>query len=222
MVLCCSDVCSAPLRFGDWHHKLGCGYDLCCQHRRELSEKEKDEQQASDAQYIEVTSEAQISANSAEFSDYLRNAQLLYEAPSAEGMFGEDDGPPDADGNDSDSDSDEDGDELIRMAKRIEAADDSNYFDSYSFIEIHETMLKDKARTEAYRDAMLANRALFEGATVIDVGCGTGILSIFAVRNPNPLAVFEKTPPLHELLVVGAPWLPSIILLARALLVVGA
>ena len=112
MVLCCSDVCSAPLRFGDWHHKVGCGYDLCCQHRRELSEKEKDEQKASDAQYIEVTSEAQISANSAEFSDYLRNAQLLYEAPSAEGMvmFGEDDGPPDADGNDSDSDSDEDDD----------------------------------------------------------------------------------------------------------------
>ena len=67
MVLCCSDVCSAPLRFGDWHHKVGCGYDLCCQHRRELSEKEKDEQKASDAQYIEVTSEAQISANSAEF-----------------------------------------------------------------------------------------------------------------------------------------------------------
>ena len=113
MVLCCSDVCSAPLRFGDWHHKLGCGYDLCCQHRRELSEKEKDEQQASDAQYIEVTSEAQISANSAEFSDYLRNAQLLYEAPSAEGMvmFGEDDGPPDAEGNDSESDSDEDDDD---------------------------------------------------------------------------------------------------------------
>ena len=114
MARCCSDVCSAPLRFGDWHHKLGCGYDLCCQHRRELSEKEKDEQlQASDAQYIEVTSEAQISANSAEFSDYLRsNAQLLYEAPSAEGMvmFGEDDGPPDAEGNDSDSDSDEDDD----------------------------------------------------------------------------------------------------------------
>ena len=81
--------------------------DLCCQHRRELSEKDGE---ASDAQYMEVTSEAQISANSAEFSDYLRNAQLLYEAPSAEGMtmFGEDDGPPDAEGNDSDSDSDED------------------------------------------------------------------------------------------------------------------
>ena len=107
MARCCSDVCSAPLRFGDWHHKVGCGYDLCCQHRRELSEKDEE---ASDAQYIEVTSEAQISANSAEFSDYLRNAQLLYEAPSAEGMtmFGEDDGPPDAEGNDSDSDSDED------------------------------------------------------------------------------------------------------------------
>ena len=76
----------------------------------------------------------------------------------------------------------EDEDGLIKMAKRIEAEDDSKYFDSYSFIEIHETMLKDKARTEAYRDAMMANKALFEGATVIDVGCGTGILSIFAVQ----------------------------------------
>lgn len=77
---------------------------------------------------------------------------------------------------------DEDEDGLIKMAKRIEAEDDSKYFDSYSFIEIHETMLKDKARTEAYRDGMMANKALFDGATVIDVGCGTGILSIFAVQ----------------------------------------
>lgn len=84
-----------------------------------------------------------------------------------------------ATGDDSEN---EDEDELIKMAKRIEAADDSTYFDSYSFIEIHETMLKDKARTEAYREGMMANKALFEGATVIDVGCGTGILSIFAVQ----------------------------------------
>ena len=26
------DVCNAPLRFGDWWHKMGAGYDLCCKH----------------------------------------------------------------------------------------------------------------------------------------------------------------------------------------------
>ena len=60
------------------------------------------------------------------------------------------------------------------MSKDIEAKDNHAYFESYSFIDIHESMLKDKARTEAYRDAMFANKALFEGATVLDIGCGTG------------------------------------------------
>lgn len=54
--------------------------------------------------------------------------------------------------------------------------DDSNYFRSYSNISIHEDMIKDVARTRAYREAILGNRALFEGKVVIDVGAGTGIL----------------------------------------------
>lgn len=43
-------------------------------------------------------------------------------------------------------------------------------------------MLKDTIRTEAYRDFILSNPALFKGATVLDVGCGTGILSMFAAK----------------------------------------
>lgn len=31
-------------------------------------------------------------------------------------------------------------------------------------------------RTDAYRDALLANPSLLSRATVLDVGCGTGIL----------------------------------------------
>ena len=48
--------------------------------------------------------------------------------------------------------------------------------------EIHEIMLKDKVRTDAYRDFILGNPALFKDAVVLDVGCGTGILSMFAAK----------------------------------------
>lgn len=40
-------------------------------------------------------------------------------------------------------------------------------------------MLTDRPRQEAYRDAILSNSSLFVGKTVLDVGAGTGILSIF-------------------------------------------
>ena len=56
------------------------------------------------------------------------------------------------------------------------------YFDSYSHHGIHEEMLKDEVRTRTYQMAILGNRHLFEGKVVLDVGCGTGILSMFAVQ----------------------------------------
>lgn len=56
------------------------------------------------------------------------------------------------------------------------------YADSYSHFGIHEEMLKDRIRTESYRQAILSNRHLFENKVVLDVGCGTGILSLFAAK----------------------------------------
>jgi protein arginine N-methyltransferase 1 len=56
------------------------------------------------------------------------------------------------------------------------------YFDSYAHFGIHEEMLKDTVRTTAYRDAMLNNPHLFKDKVVLDVGCGTGVLSMFAAQ----------------------------------------
>lgn len=43
-------------------------------------------------------------------------------------------------------------------------------------------MLKDEVRTLSYRNAIQNNPALFKDKTVLDVGCGTGILCMFAAK----------------------------------------
>eukprot|EP00850_Spirogloea_muscicola_P015658 SM000122S25765 [mRNA] locus=s122:162506:166151:- [translate_table: standard] len=63
-------------------------------------------------------------------------------------------------------------------ARRI----DSSYFDSYSAFSIHREMLGDKVRTGAYQNALLGNPALLHDKLVLDLGCGTGILSLFAAQ----------------------------------------
>ena len=79
--------------------------------------------------------------------------------------------------------------------------DDSHYFTSYGsngiqrshhllcgvadcwVIEIHATMLTDKVRTSSYASFILGTPTVFNDAVVLDVGCGTGILSMFAARS---------------------------------------
>lgn len=56
------------------------------------------------------------------------------------------------------------------------------YFNSYSHFHIHEEMLKDRIRTDAYKNAILNNKDAFKGKVVLDIGCGTGVLSIFAAK----------------------------------------
>lgn len=56
------------------------------------------------------------------------------------------------------------------------------YSDSYAHFGIHEEMLKDEVRTKTYRNAIYNNRHIFQDKIVLDVGCGTGILSMFAAQ----------------------------------------
>lgn len=45
------------------------------------------------------------------------------------------------------------------------------------------TFYQDKIRTESYRDALLTNSNRFYNCVMLDVGCGTGILSMFAAKS---------------------------------------
>ncbi|KAJ7344570.1 hypothetical protein JRQ81_000520 [Phrynocephalus forsythii] len=63
------------------------------------------------------------------------------------------------------------------------AEDEENvYFSSYGHYGIHEEMIKDKVRTQSYRDFIYQNPHIFRDKIVLDVGCGTGILSMFAAK----------------------------------------
>ena len=68
----------------------------------------------------------------------------------------------------------------------IEESDDKTsadyYFDSYSHFGIHEEMLKDTVRTKTYQNVIYQNKFLFKNKVVLDVGAGTGILSLFCAK----------------------------------------
>ena len=78
--------------------------------------------------------------------------------------------------NDSDSESKK------GSSEKEKPDNDSYYFSSYSHSSIHETMLQDKIRTEAYQNAILQNTHMFKDKIIMDIGCGTGILSLFAAK----------------------------------------
>jgi len=72
-------------------------------------------------------------------------------------------------------------DEDVKVRTKPERQDnDTYYFKSYSHHGIHETMLKDTVRTQSYREAI--QKTGLEGKVVLDVGSGSGVLSMFAAK----------------------------------------
>jgi len=70
--------------------------------------------------------------------------------------------------------------QLSELSERESRTAKDYYAESYSHTRIHEEMLKDVVRTNTYKKAIKDNFMLFQGKVVLDVGCGTGILSMFA------------------------------------------
>lgn len=67
----------------------------------------------------------------------------------------------------------------------MSAAGDSEgegYFEAYHDVGVHELMIKDQPRMEAYAKAVQRAEKDIRGKVVVDVGCGTGILSLLCAR----------------------------------------
>ncbi|KRY12837.1 Protein arginine N-methyltransferase 6 [Trichinella patagoniensis] len=69
-----------------------------------------------------------------------------------------------------------------RKRRRTCTDDDESYFESYSDPQCHLHMILDTRRTKAYQEALQRNSSFISGKVVLDVGAGTGILSVFACQ----------------------------------------
>lgn len=65
---------------------------------------------------------------------------------------------------------------------KIEASSAQMYFHYYGQLLHQQNMLQDFVRTGTYYAAVMENRSDFEGRVVVDVGAGSGILSLFAAQ----------------------------------------
>ena len=76
--------------------------------------------------------------------------------------------------------------QVLAETERLGRAQRMEYLDSYGNLAVHRLMLEDRPRTESYRAAIraainqLKSRANSSAIRVLDVGAGTGVLSMFA------------------------------------------
>nr|KAG5713634.1 hypothetical protein BaRGS_024682 [Batillaria attramentaria] len=63
---------------------------------------------------------------------------------------------------------------------------DDEYFGSYGNLKLHHEMLSDRPRTLAYQRAIQDNAHLLKDKVILDVGSGTGILSLMCAKYGKP------------------------------------
>jgi len=68
----------------------------------------------------------------------------------------------------------------IELQPGAQGLDFANYFVSYGYLYHQKDMLQDRGRMDAYRNAITRNPGCFQGKVVLDVGAGSGVLSIWA------------------------------------------
>ena len=94
-----------------------------------------------------------------------------------------------------------------KFASKTDTGSAELYFHYYGMLMHQQNMLQDQIRTGTYYAAILENTADFQGKTIMDVGAGSGILSLFAaqVTHRTPVPVQKSSCWLHRL--SGRPFL---------------
>ncbi|NP_001181877.1 protein arginine N-methyltransferase 2 [Xenopus laevis] len=67
---------------------------------------------------------------------------------------------------------------------------DEEYYGSYKTLKLHLEMLSDVPRTMTYQNVILKNSSSLCGKHILDLGCGTGIISFFCAKFAQPEAVY--------------------------------
>uniref|UniRef100_H0W6X2 Protein arginine methyltransferase 2 n=1 Tax=Cavia porcellus TaxID=10141 RepID=H0W6X2_CAVPO len=81
------------------------------------------------------------------------------------------------------------------MGRQVEEYDpedtwqDEEYFGSYGTLKLHLEMLADQPRTMKYHSVILQNKESLKDKVILDVGCGTGIISLFCAHHARPKVV---------------------------------
>ncbi|KAK2489678.1 hypothetical protein MC885_010637 [Smutsia gigantea] len=57
-------------------------------------------------------------------------------------------------------------------------------------VKLHLEMLADQPRTTKYHHVILQNKESLKDKVILDVGCGTGIISLFCAHHAQPKAVY--------------------------------
>ncbi|KAM4709380.1 histone-arginine methyltransferase CARM1-like isoform 2-T2 [Discoglossus pictus] len=72
--------------------------------------------------------------------------------------------------------------EYNMFSQRTEESSAAQYFQFYGCLSQQQNMMQDYVRTTTYHRAILQNHVDFSDKVVLDVGCGSGILSFFAIQ----------------------------------------